>query len=237
MRCLAVIPARGGSKRIPQKNLKSFMGKPMIQYSIEAAITSSLFDDVIVSTDDEQIKKIGVSLGARVPFMRSPKLSDDRASLADVLLDSLDFVTKEDAKKFDAVCLILATAPFIEVRDLERGLEILESSEAPAVVPLTSFPFPIFRAQKIKNDGRMEMVWPEHELKHSTEFPETFHDVGQFYWLRVTDFMSEKKIYAKGAMPLLIPRHRVQDIDTQEDWDRAELIFKALHFPAKMENR
>lgn len=205
----------------------------MISYSIDAALQSGLFSEVIVSTDDPQIAEISKKLGARVPFNRPTDISDDHTPLAGVLAHALEYVIKEESKRFDAVCCILATAPFISVDDLKKSYDLLRKGGTNAVIPVTSFPFPIFRAQKIATDGSLQMVWPEHEMTRSNDLPETFHDVGQFYWLNIENFLKEKKIYAKGARPFIIPRHRVQDIDTPEDWARAELIFKAIHLHEK----
>jgi len=229
MKAVAIIPARGGSKRIPHKNVKSFFGKPMIQYSIEAALRSGLFDEVIVSTDDAEIKKIAEDLGARVPFERPTTLADDFTPLAGVVAHSLQYLRDNEGKDYEAACCILATAPFIHVDDLKKGYRLLSDMKAPAVVPVTSFAFPIFRALKISTEGAIEMVWPEHELTRSNDLPETFHDAGQFYWLETKTFLRDRRLYAKGARPLVIPRYRVQDIDTLEDWERAEKIYRGLH--------
>jgi len=233
MKSVCVIPARGGSKRIPHKNVKDFHGKPMIAYSVEAALHSNLFSEVIVSTDDDKIKEVATKWGARVPFHRPANLSDDHTPLAGVLEHALRYLMIEEKKMIESVCCILATAPFIEVDDLKMGAKILRESKASAVVPVTSFPFPIFRALEIDKSNTLGMVWPEHELTRSNDLPETFHDVGQFYWLRVEEFLASKRIYAKDAQALVLPRHRVQDIDTPEDWERAEFIFEALHQNAK----
>lgn len=228
MKSIAIIPARGGSKRIPQKNVKEFFGKPMIRYSIDAALTSELFAEVIVSTDDPKIAEVAKKAGARVPFVRPPEISDDFTPLAGVIEHSLKFLIETEKKSFEAVCCILATAPFISVEDLRKGGRLLEESGASAVIPVTSFVFPIFRGLKVSESGTLAMIWPEHELTRSNDLPEAFHDVGQFYWLKVADFMKNKRLYTKDARPLVIPRWRVQDIDTPEDWERAEMIYRAI---------
>lgn len=224
MKSVCVIPARGGSKRIPHKNMKEFFGRPMISYSISAALESKVFDRVIVSTDDDQIRRVAIESGAEVPFVRPPEISDDFTPLAGVLAHALKWLESNGAS-YQAVCCVLATAPFISVSDLQAGSRMLMSSSNSAVIPVTSFPFPIFRALKIAPSGVLEMVWPEHELTRSNDLPETFHDAGQFYWLRVDSFLKSNRIYAKDALPLMIPRWRVQDIDTLEDWSRAEKIY------------
>jgi pseudaminic acid cytidylyltransferase len=224
MKSVCVIPARGGSKRIPHKNVKDFFGRPMISYSISAALESKVFDRVIVSTDDDQIRRVAIECGAEVPFVRPPDISDDFTPLAGVLTHSLKWL-ESNGSSYDAVCCVLATAPFVSVGDLQEGRRLLSASSNSAVIPVTSFPFPIFRALKIAPSGVLEMVWPEHELTRSNDLPETFHDAGQFYWLRVDSFLNSNRIYARDALPLLIPRWRVQDIDTLEDWSRAEKIY------------
>lgn len=227
MKSVCVIPARGGSKRIPHKNVKDFFGRPMISYSIVAALESKLFDRVIVSTDDDEIRRVALECGAEVPFVRPPEISDDFTPLAGVLGHALHWL-RDHGPEYESVCCVLATAPFIAVSDLQEGYRLLRSSTHSAVIPVTSFPFPIFRALKIASSGVLEMVWPEHELTRSNDLPETFHDAGQFYWLRVDSFLKTNRIYAKDALPLVIPRWRVQDIDTVEDWSRAERIYASI---------
>lgn len=227
-RRLALIPARGGSKRIPHKNVKDFCGKPMIGYSIEAAQRSGLFSDILVSTDDPKIAKLAESFGALVPFMRPAEFSDDYTPLASVILHGLKAMQELTGQEYETLCCILATAPFIQTQDLKASFELMNDPEVTGVLPVTSFPFPIFRALKANSQGGFEMVWPEHELTRSNDLPETFHDVGQFYWLRSRSFLEEKKVYARAAKAFHIPRWRVQDIDTPEDWERAEMIFTAM---------
>ena len=227
MRSVCVIPARGGSKRIPHKNIKEFFGKPMISYSISAALESKLFERVIVSTDDDEIRRIATQCGAEVPFVRPAEISDDYTPLASVLSHSLEWL-KSDGTHIEAICCILATAPFVSVDDLKQGHHLLREGKGSAVIPVTTFAFPIFRALKVSPAGHLTMVWPEYELTRSNDLPETCHDAGQFYWLKAEEFIRSKRIYAKDALPLMIPRWRVQDIDTLEDWDRAEMIFSSL---------
>jgi len=199
----------------------------MISYSISAALESKVFDRVIVSTDDDQIRKVAIECGAEVPFIRPLEISDDFTPLAGVLSHSLKWLEASGCS-YEAVCCVLATAPFVAVSDLQEGRRMLSASSHSAVIPVTSFPFPIFRALKIAPSGVLEMVWPEHELTRSNDLPETFHDAGQFYWLRVDSFLKSNRIYAKDALPLIIPRWRVQDIDTLEDWSRAERIYSSI---------
>ncbi len=229
MKPVAVIPARGGSKRIPHKNIKNFFGKPMIQYSIDAALESGIFEEVIVSTDDPKIADVAQKAGARVPFTRPESLSDDFKPMGEVLVHALEYLRVEEKKPYEHVCFILATAPFIESEDLKQSYALIRKHQSSAVIPVTTFPFPIFRALKESTEGRLEMVWPEYEMARSNDLPEAYHDAGQFYWLNVETFLKDRKIYAKNSRAFHLPRHRVQDIDTPEDWERAEMIYRAMH--------
>jgi pseudaminic acid cytidylyltransferase len=231
MKPVAIIPARGGSKRIPRKNIKTFCGKPMIGYSISAALKSELFGEVIVSTDDDEIAVLAKELGASVPFKRPADVSDDHTPLAGVLLHALEELKRQRGELPDFFCCLLATAPFVQVSDLKRGWEIIRQRQSTSVLPVASFPFPIFRALKKEESDFASMVWPEHELTRSNDLPETFHDAGQFYWLQTAAFLAEQKVYTKKMQSMVLPRWRVQDIDTVEDWERAEVIFKSLMAP------
>jgi pseudaminic acid cytidylyltransferase len=224
---VAIIPARGGSKRIPRKNILTFAGLPMIAHSIGAAIASSVFDRVIVSTDDEEIAAIAVKAGAECPFIRPAELSDEHTATAPVVLHAIKWLAEHDTSPAFACC-IYATAPFILPDDLRRGLDILKSRKAATAFSVTTFEFPIFRALRVGKNGALEMFWPEHELSRSQDLPEAFHDAGQFYWIDVARFLETPQLYSAESMPVMIPRHRVQDIDTPEDWKRAELMFRLL---------
>jgi len=224
---IALIPARGGSKRIPKKNIKLFHNNPMIYYSIKAAIDSGVFDKVVVSTDLDEIAKIAVECGAEVPFIRPAEYSDDYTPLYDVVKHCINWF-KDNNKKLDYICCILATAPFIRTGDLIKGYEIIKNKKVSSVFSVTTFPFPIFRALKINNSSNLEMFWPEYEYSRSNDLPEAYHDAGQFYWLDVEKIIRESKIYSKDSMPIILPRYLVQDIDTQEDWERAEIMYKVL---------
>ncbi|MFZ2657246.1 MAG: pseudaminic acid cytidylyltransferase [Victivallales bacterium] len=223
----AVIPARGGSKRIPGKNIKLFLGKPMISYSIEAARASGVFDKIIVSTDSPEIAKIAEEYGAEAPFMRPHELSDDHATTDSVVLHALDWLNT-NWERVDYICCIYSTAPFVRAEYLKKGLELLIKEKATSAFSVTSFPFPIFRALKMDDSGRIQMFWPEHRLTRSQDLPEAFHDAGQFYWIDARKYAIEKKLFSSDAVPVVLPRKLVQDIDTPEDWERAESMFKVL---------
>ena len=224
---LCVIPARGGSKRIPRKNIKEFCGKPMIAWSIDAAISSDCFDRIIVSTDDDEIADVAKTYGADVPFMRPAVLADDYAGTTPVIAHAIQWHIDHDEKP-DHVCCVYATAPFIQPEDINRGLDLLLSSEANFAFSVTSYAFPIQRAIRVTDNKRVEMFQPEHFSTRSQDLEEAWHDAGQFYWGNNLAWLEEKKLFSGNAAPVILPRHRVQDIDTQEDWVRAELMFSAL---------
>lgn len=220
---IAIIPARGGSKRIPRKNIKDFCGKPMIAWSIEAAKTSGLFDRIIVSTDDEEIAEVAKQWGAEVPFMRPDELSNDYAGTTEVIAHATQWALDQGID-VDALCCIYATAPFVRVADLKRGLEALESNDWAYAFTVTDFAAPIFRSFKQTADGGIEMFFPEHFSTRSQDLPTALHDAGQFYWGRPSAWIEGKRIFDRHSTPVVIPRWRVQDIDTQEDWVRAEIF-------------
>lgn len=224
---LAVIPARGGSKRIPRKNIKMFCGKPMIAWSIEAALQSGCFDKVIVSTDDEEIAEVARQYGASVPFMRPAELSDDYTGTIPVIRQAIEWCK---ANGFDArqVCCLYATAPFVSPEDLRRGLGILEQTGGQYAFSVTSYAFPIQRAIRLTGAGHVEMFNAEHFNTRSQDLEESYHDAGQFYWGLASAWLQEKMIFSPESSAVLLPRHRVQDIDTPEDWIRAEWLYKAF---------
>ncbi|NJJ58722.1 pseudaminic acid cytidylyltransferase [Pseudomonas sp. B14(2022)] len=225
---LAVIPARGGSKRIPRKNIKIFCGKPMIAWSIEAALQSGCFDKVIVSTDDEEIAEVARQYGASVPFMRPAELSDDYTGTIPVIRQAIEWC---NANGFDPqqVCCLYATAPFISPEDLRRGLGILEQTGCQYAFSATSYAFPIQRAIRLTGSGHVEMFNAEHFNTRSQDLEESYHDAGQFYWGLAGAWLQERMIFSPDSSVVLLPRHRVQDIDTPEDWIRAEWLYKAFH--------
>lgn len=224
---LAIIPARGGSRRIPRKNIKPFCGKPMIAWSIEAALQSSCFDRVIVSTDDDEIASVARQHGAEVPFVRPAELSDDHTGTIPVIRHAIDWCNQQGDSVRQACCLY-ATAPFVTTEDICRGFATLQSSSCDYAFSVTSYPFPIQRAIRINENGRVEMFNPEHFNTRSQDLEEAFHDAGQFYWGRAEAWLQGKPIFCPDALPVALPRHRVQDIDTEEDWVRAEWLFKAM---------
>ena len=224
---VAVIPARGGSKRIPRKNIKEFCGKPMIAYAIEAAQKSGLFEQIIVSTDDEEIASIARMHGAEVPFLRPASLSDDYTGTTAVVAHALQILAQANIHP-EFTCCIYATVPFLSSESLNHGYNTLHHGEAEFAFSVTTFPYPIFRALKSSERG-VEMVWPEFASTRSQDLIETYHDAGQFYWGKTESWLEQKMIFAPYSTPILLPRHLVQDIDTLEDWIRAEFMYKALH--------
>lgn len=221
---IAIIPARGGSKRIPRKNIKEFHGKPMIAYSIEAALDSKCFDKVIVSTDDAEIAEVAIQYGAEVPFMRPANIADDYATTLDVIKHAIGF-TEQQAWGVENVCCIYATAPFLTPEFIQKGLQELTKSTIDYAFSATSFPFPIQRAIRLNAQGRVEMLQPEHLNTRSQDLEEAYHDAGQFYWGTATAFLKGKAMFTSHSKAVLLPRACVQDIDTEEDWEYAELLF------------
>jgi pseudaminic acid cytidylyltransferase len=224
---LAVIPARGGSKRIPRKNIKPFDGLPMIAWSLRAAIESACFDRIIVSTDDKEIAAVAQGHGAEVPFVRPANLSDDHSGTIPVIAHAINW-QNQHGQAASEVCCIYATAPFVQAADLQRGLQVLQSTGADYAFSVTSYAFPIQRAIRIKANQRVEMFQPEHFNTRSQDLPEAWHDAGQFYWGQAQAWLAAKPLFSQGSAPVPLPRHRVQDIDTQEDWERAEWLLKVM---------
>ena len=223
MKKVAIITARGGSKRIPRKNIKDFCGKPIIAYSIEAALESKLFDEVIVSTDDDEIAEVSKKYGAKVPFKRSKKNSDDYATTSDVLLEVL-----ENFKNFDYFCCLYPTAPFVTSGKLVQSFDLLNKESASSLVPVVEFSFPPQRGFVI-NDHELSYANPEFANTRSQDLEKTYHDVGQFYWGRVSSFLEEKRIINKPCVAFEINTLEAQDIDTETDWELAEIKFNFLN--------
>lgn len=224
---LAIIPARGGSKRIPRKNIRPFAGRPIIAYAIQAAQEAALFDRIVVSTDDEEIAAVARSYGAETPFVRPAELADDHATTMDVVRHGVEWLT-DQGRPVETVCCIYATAPFVQPADIQAAAKILAESGADYCIPVTTFPFPIQRAVKITPEGRLQMFQPEHMNTRSQDLEEAYHDVGQFFWARATAVHEEKPVFGPDTVPHIIARYRVQDIDTQEDWERAELLMQVF---------
>lgn len=223
---LAIIPARGGSKRIPRKNLRDFCGHPIIAYSIRTAQVSGFFDQVIVSTDDEEIAAVARSHGALTPFVRPMELADDHASTLAVMQHAV-MMCRNLGLRPELACCLYATAPFVEVADLQRGLDALADPQLQYAFSVTSFPFPVQRAIRLDAAHLVQPVWPENIPKRSQDLEPLFHDAGQFYWGRADAFATKIPIFTPQAAAIVLPRHRVQDIDSEDDWIRAEWMFRA----------
>ena len=223
MKNLCIIPARGGSKRIPRKNVKEFLGKPIIAYSIEVALKSELFDEVMVSTDDQEIAEIAKRYGASVPFMRSAETANDFATTKDVLNEVLTGYQKL-GKSFDAMCCIYATAPLISAQDVKDAYSRLTQSDFTCVYPVVQFSYPIWRCLDVAEDGSMKRHWPEYENSRSQDVPKEYHDTGTFYWYKLQD----NAIQSGKIGAIIVPEERVQDIDTETDWKLAEMKYKLL---------
>jgi len=221
---LAIIPARGGSKRIPRKNIKLFFDKPIIQYSIEAALKSKCFDEVMVSTDDPKIANVSKKAGATVPFLRNKKTSGDKASLFNVW-DEVLLEYKNRGIIFDYFCNIMATAPMINPKNLSLGLNLIKRQNADQVLTIVKYSFPIQRAFEIKH-GKLNMLWSKNMHARSQDLIPTYHDTGQFSWFLTKSFLKQEKSFLKNILPLELEESEVQDIDTIEDWKVAELKYK-----------
>lgn len=224
MKNLCIIPARGGSKRIPRKNIKEFLGKPIIAYSIETALETGLFDEVMVSTDDEEIAEVAKQYGAKVPFMRSAETASDFASTADVLKEVLTKY-KELGKEFDNFCCFYATAPLVQSKDVTSAFERLQQSNFTCVYPVVQFSYPIWRCLDIAEDGTMKRHWPEYENSRSQDLPKEYHDTGTFYWYKTKEWLA-------GSVKIggiIVDETSIQDIDTETDWKLAEMKYNLLN--------
>lgn len=223
---LAVIPARGGSKRIPRKNVKLFCGRPMIAWSISAAQESACFDRIIVSTDDDEIAEIAIAAGADVPFKRAPELADDFTPTVAVIADAVAWQWQFTPVRY--ACCIYATAPFVVPDDLKKSRNVIYAGNCEYVMAVTSFAFPIQRAIRLSPAGKVSMFQPEHVSTRSQDLEEAFHDAGQFYWGKGQAWIDQIPIIGPETMAFRLPRARVQDIDTPEDWQRAEYMFRSM---------
>lgn len=223
MKNLCIIPARGGSKRIPRKNVKPFMGKPIIAYSIENAKAIGLFDEIMVSTDDLEIVEVAKQYGASVPFLRSEKTANDFATLADVICEVLNMYAAQ-GKQFDNLCIILATSPLLESKSINEAYEKLISSEFSTIVPVVQFSYPILRSYKMDENGCLDWNWPEYAKTRSQDLASAYHDSGTFYWHK-TNLWLEGRVSRGG---IVVDEDTVQDIDTEQDWKIAEMKYKIL---------
>jgi N-acylneuraminate cytidylyltransferase len=221
---VAIIPARGGSKRIPRKNLAPFDGVPMIVRSIRTVLDSGLFDQVVVSTDDAEIAEVARAHGAQAPFMRPAALADDFTGTAAVIVHAL-----QQLPAFDFACCVYATAPLLQVRYLREGFELLERhSDKSFAFSVCDFGFPVQRALTLDGQGALTALYPEFRNTRSQDLPEAFQDAGQFYWGRSEAWLRGEVLYSPASLPVMLPRHLVQDIDTPQDWKRAEYLYAAL---------
>ncbi|UCE31404.1 MAG: pseudaminic acid cytidylyltransferase [Burkholderiales bacterium] len=224
---VAVIPARGGSRRIPRKNIRAFAGRPIIAHSIAAARASGVFNRILVSTDDEEIAAIAREAGAETPFVRPAELADAHTGTNAVVRHAIQWLLADGAV-VEYACCIYATAPLLQPRYLRLGLERLVASGRSFAFSVTSFPAPVQRALRVNADGGIEPLWPEHAARRSQDLEPAFHDAAQFYWGRAQAFVDQVALFSPASIGIVLPRHLVQDIDTEEDWLRAELMFRAL---------
>jgi len=225
-RCIAVIPARGGSKRIANKNIRAFAGRPLIEYAIELAQTSGLFERIVVSTDAPEIKEVALRAGVDVPFVRPAHLADDHAPTSPVFHHALEAVGAGD--EFDYACCIYPATPFTTADDLRQGLALLVDDGASSSMAVTTFAASVWRAFERREDNTLAMIWPEHRDTRSQDLPEAFHDAGQFYWVPVQQFLQDPVLFSAQTRGVVYERWRAHDIDTNEDWTHAEMIFRSI---------
>ncbi len=227
MAAVAIIPARGGSKRIPRKNIRPFLGRPIITYSIAAALESGIFEEIMVSTNDDEIAEIARGLGASVPFLRSAATSDDHSTTAEVINEVL-LAYSEQGRHFDHGCCIYPTAPFVSAQRLTTAYTRLCETGAACLIPVTRFGFPIWRAFR-KDGDRIEFIWPDNALRRSQDLEPSFHDAGQFYFFAVPAFLADPSLVGPDTIGIEVPETEVQDIDNESDWRLAELKYRALY--------
>ena len=227
MRAVAIITARGGSKRIPRKNIREFCGKPILAYSINAALSAGIFDTVMVSTDDNEIAEIARSYGAEVPFMRSEATANDYAATNDVVKEVLDTYAKH-GECFDVACCIYPTAPFLTGETLKKAVELLEENKADSVIPVVRFGFPPQRSVVVE-EGMLQFRWPEYMFSRSQDLQPFYHDAGQFYCMRTESFLAENRLFMTKTVPLELSEMEVQDIDNEVDWKLAELKYQLIN--------
>ena len=230
MKNIAIIPARGGSKRIPKKNIRLFYGKPIIAYSIEVALESGLFEEVMVSTDDEEIAEIAKKYGASVPFLRSKETANDYAGLCDVLIEVIEEYYKR-GQNYKQICCLLSTAPFITQKRIKEGLSLLNDN-CSAVFPVLRYSYPIQRALNVDKNNKVNMIYPENLTVRSQDLMPAYHDSGQFYWVNTEAMLKEKVLFTRSAKVIKLSEMEVQDIDTEEDWKNAELKYRILKLKA-----
>ena len=224
---IAIVPARGGSKRIPRKNIRLFAGQPVLAYPVRAALASKCFDEVIVSTDDDDIALVARTVGASTPFIRPSELADDHTMLVDVITHAIKWF-HERGQVVSEVCCIYATAPFVTSKSLRLGLETLQTSGRNFALSITSFPFPVQRAVRVAADGGINAMYPEFRETRSQDLEPAWHDAGQFCWGTCQGFLDRLPVFSENTAGVILPRHLVQDLDTLEDWRRAELMYEVL---------
>jgi N-acylneuraminate cytidylyltransferase len=224
---IAVIPARGGSKRIPRKNIRLFCGKPIVAYSISAAQQTGLFDQIVVSTDDEEIASVARGCGATTPFMRPLAIADDFTGTNVVVKHAIAWF-KGQGHDITHACCIYATAPLIQARFIQDGYDTLARSDASFAFSVTSYAFPIQRALHLTQDGRVDTFYPENRMTRSQDLEPAYHDAGQFYWGTARAFLEDTPLFSLRSAGVVLPRFLVQDIDTLEDWEQAEFMYKAI---------
>jgi pseudaminic acid cytidylyltransferase len=224
---LCIIPARGGSKRIPRKNIRDFLGRPIIAYSIEAAIMSNLFDVIMVSTDDSEISEVAIKYGAEVPFLRSEENSNDHATTAEVIREVIDKYAKIN-QEFEYICCCYPTAPLMTCDRLIKGFQKLQFNNVNSVFPIVAFGYPIYRSLKLDENGLVSMNWPENLNTRSQDLPKAFHDAGQWYWIKTNSFLTSEKILGEKSYGLELNELEVQDIDNETDWKLAELKYELI---------
>ena len=227
-KAVAIITARSGSKRVPNKNIKDFLGNPMMSYPIKEALKSGVFDEVMVSTDSEKYAEIAKKYGAKVPFLRSEATSNDFASTLDVIVEVLEEYKKR-GEEFEYFCCIYPTAPLISAKRLTESFEMLKNSDIDTVFPMVRFSYPIQRALKINDEGLVEMIWPENGPKRSNDLMPAYHDSGSFYWMKTSAFFEKNAIWTDKTKGIVLSELEVQDIDNQDDWKMAELKYKVLN--------
>ncbi|ATF09000.1 pseudaminic acid cytidylyltransferase [Candidatus Enterovibrio altilux] len=225
---VCIIPARGGSKRIPWKNIKTFIDQPIIAYSIDLAKKSELFNRIIVSTDSYKIASIAKKYDAEIPFIRPTDIANDHATTLDVIKHAIEWLEKNDERAISAICCLYATVPFARPSDLKKSLVLLTEKNIQYTFACTRFPFPIQRSIRMNHEGNVEMFWPEHLSTRSQDLEPAFHDAGMFYWGRPGAFASGLPIFAPHSKSVHIPHFRVQDIDEPDDWVRAEMLYEIL---------
>jgi N-acylneuraminate cytidylyltransferase len=226
MKSIAIITARGGSKRIPRKNVRFFLGQPIIVYSIQAAIGAKIFDEIMVSTDSEEIANVAKEYGANIPFMRSSRTSDDYATTSDVIKEVIECY-QEKGVQFEHVCCIYPTAPFVTSDKLKASFQLLKDFGVDSVVPVTKFSFPIWRSFKMEGN-KISYNWPEFALKRSQDLPPAYHDCGQFYFFKCEEFLKTGKLVTDNTIGLEVSESEVQDIDNEEDWKMAEIKYNVF---------